>query len=346
MNESKYKKLSNVVYDKTNSITESANVEDADIFSLSKERFGTTYDIRECGYILPDGSMLDFSGRHMVTGNTDTSHLKGRRSVDHREIEDLNWDRDMTVRNNLNVNMPEFIRKGAIRIHCSNTWSSINLFVKPTKEQINPLLRLIQYSKGNVTVEIGDGDNSYEYAEWDEANPRRVVNDIIRYFDEGIKLIGNVKESVKKLSVTEGARYDIFKNNQVDESVKKYITVLKEEFALDGSSNSNPYKKRWETERKVLKDFICNNGVVMQSKEDNKQGKLYKCFTDTWLSNLIGYNYCLCVQYDEVNNKPKSTVYVRALDKFTPFIRRSLQYDIRGKDNQIGTMDDLNNRRY
>ena len=84
----------------------------------------------------------------------------------------------------------------------------------------------------------------------------------------------------------------------------------------------------------------------MQSKEDNKQGKLYKCFTDTWLSNLIGYNYCLCVQYDEVNNKPKSTVYVRALDKFTPFIRRSLQYDTRGKDNQIGTMDDLNNRRY
>ena len=97
-------KLSNVVYDKFNSITESTNVENIDIFSLAKERFGTTNDIRECGYVLPDGSMLDFSGRHMVTGDTDTSHLKGRRSVDHREIGDLNWDRDMTTRNNLNIN--------------------------------------------------------------------------------------------------------------------------------------------------------------------------------------------------------------------------------------------------
>jgi hypothetical protein len=133
------------------------------------------------------------------------------------------------------------------------------------------------------------------------------------------------------------------KNIHVDESVKKYITVLKEEFALDGSSNSNPYKKRWETERKVLKDFICNNGVVMQSKEDNKQGKLYKCFTDTWLSNLIGYNYCLCVQWDEIEMKPKSVVYIRALDKFTPNIRRNIQFDNRGFDNVRGTYDDVRN---
>lgn len=600
-------KLSTIVYDRSNSITESTNVENIDIFSLAKERFGTTNDIRECGYVLPDGSMLDFSGRHMVTGDTDTSHLKGRRSVDHREIGDLNWDRDMTTRNNLNINMADFIRKGAIRIHCSNTWSSINLFVKPTKEQINPLLRLIQYSKGNVTVEVGDGDNSYEYAEWDEANPRRVINDVIRYFDGvTIKLVGNVTESkeiikeylekdnnlplykyfkwvqtasendklkdlmydapyaleqyIKNMSKQypqfEELRMELIKNEDIvydedfvekaseivvslglynayecffrnvidyyewpswlemdfirivknewcihfteyaddisregftggtpdisrlaftgagqqkrekgydfafllndknvdfnnygtkavifrtsgvlvrhygdeqdqvifwgpnvksfipvendgdwivygqkgqvlfrgekpsdvafwatnnlpqyrkqimtgkngyipkqaiydpktykvthkpypiyrNESIQRCLTLLKEETVADGSSTSNPYKKRWKAEREALKNFVANYGKLMQSKEDDKGGKLYKVFFDKTMSNLIGYNYCICVQWDEVQMKPKSTVYIRALDKFTPFIRRNVQYDQRGQDNQRGTYDDL-----
>ena len=138
--------------------------------------------------------------------------------------------------------------------------------------------------------------------------------------------------------------YPIYRN----ESVKKYITLLKEnlineEFALDGNTEHNPFKKRWEAERKALKDFICNNGVLMQSREDNKNGKLYKCFTDTWLSSLIGYNYCLCVQWDEIKMKPKSVVYIRALDKFTPNIKRNITFDNRGFDNVRNTYDDVRN---
>ena len=314
-------RLFSVVYDRNNSITESVeNNNNVDVFALAKERFGVTNDIRECGYILPDGSMLDFSGRHMVTGNTDTSHLRGRRSVDHRDIGDLNWNTDMTTKSGLNINMADFIRMGAIRIHCSNTWSSINLFKKPTREQVNPMLRLIQYSKGNVTVEIGDGDNSYEYAEWDEANPRRVVNDVIRYFDgETVNLVGNVTESIKKFS--------------------NAITLLKEEWVGDGNSEHNPYKKRWDAERKALKDFVANYGKLMQSKEN---GKLYKCYYDKVLSQLIGYNYCICIQWDNIEMKPKSVLYIRALDKFTPNIKQ-VNFDTRGRDNMAGTYDDVGN---
>jgi hypothetical protein len=119
--------------------------------------------------------------------------------------------------------MSDFIRSGAIRIHCSNTWSSINLFKKPTKQQANVLIRLIQYSKGNVTVEIGDGDNSYEYAEWDEANPRRVINDIIRYFDgETINLVGNVTES-KILEIAE--KYNSIIQHIIEEINKKKLVI-------------------------------------------------------------------------------------------------------------------------
>lgn len=333
-------RLKTLCYDRSNSINESAE-NNVDIFALAKERFGVTNDIRECGYVLPDGMMLDFTGRHQTDG--DASHLRGRRSVDHRDIADLNYEKDLNTKSGLNVSMEQFIRQGAIRIHCSNTWSSINLFAKPTQQQINVLLRLIQYSKGCVTVEIGDGNESLSYAEYDEVKPRRVVNDIMRYFDEGINLMGNVTESNKY----EHIPYSLYRN----ESIKQYLNLLKEnnineETVADGSSNGNPYSKRWETERKALKDFICNYGVLMQSKEDNKQGRLYKCFWDKALSNLIGYNYCLAVQWDEIKNKPKSTIYVRACDRFTRNIRRNVMYDTSGNDNLNGTRDDLSYRNY
>ena len=135
------------------------------------------------------------------------------------------------------------------------------------------------------------------------------------------------------------ATYD--KSNSITESTKQYLKVLKEEFAMDGSSEGNPYEKRWKAERDALKNFVANYGKLMQSKEDNKMGRLYKVYYDETMSNLIGYNYCICVQWDEMTMKPKSTVYIRALDKFTPFIRRNLQFDDRGLDNQRGTADDI-----
>ena len=136
--------------------------------------------------------------------------------------------------------------------------------------------------------------------------------------------------------------YPIYRN----ESVKKLLTLLKEETVADGSSTTNPYKQRWKAEREALKNFVANYGKLMQSKEDDKGGKLYKVFYDKTMSNLIGYNYCICVQWDEIQLKPKSTVYIRALDKFTPFIRRNLQYDNRGMDNVRGTMDDTRTPNY
>ncbi len=132
--------------------------------------------------------------------------------------------------------------------------------------------------------------------------------------------------------------YPIYRN----ESVKKYITLLKEnlvneEVVADGNSEHNPYKKRWEAERKALKDFICNFGKVMTSKEN---GKTYKVYYDKTLSQLIGYNYCICLQWDAVTLKPKSVLYIKALDKFTDKMFQA-NFDSRGRDNMAGTYDDL-----
>ena len=113
--------------------------------------------------------------------------------------------------------------------------------------------------------------------------------------------------------------------------------LINEEVVADGNSEHNPYKKRWEAERKALKDFICNFGKVMTSKEN---GKTYKVYYDKVLSQLIGYNYCICLQWDAVNLKPKSVLYIRALDKFTDRMFQA-NFDARGKDNMAGTYDDL-----
>ena len=110
---------------------------------------------------------------------------------------------------------------------------------------------------------------------------------------------------------------------------------------MDGSAEGNPYEERWKAERDALKNFVANYGKLMQSKEDNKEGRVYKVYYDKTLSELIGYNYCVCVQWDEMKLKPKSTVYIRALDKFTPFIRRNIQFDARGRDNVFGNYDDI-----
>lgn len=122
-----------------------------------------------------------------------------------------------------------------------------------------------------------------------------------------------------------------------NESTKVLKQILNEEVVADGNAEHNPFAKRWKAERDALKSFICNYGTIMTSKENGKQ---YKCYYDKTLSELIGYNYCICLQWDPVTLKPSSTLYVRALDKFTRRIFQA-QFDDRGRDNQRGTADDI-----
>ena len=70
---------------------------ESDIASKAKAFFGVTHNAREAGYILPDGTMLDLSGRHEANGyirsEAGTNVVKrghdwlaDQRSTDHREI--------------------------------------------------------------------------------------------------------------------------------------------------------------------------------------------------------------------------------------------------------------------
>ena len=171
----------------------SLSEETTKIFDAAKAKFGTTYDMREAGYILPDGSMLDFSGRHQVEG--DASFLNGDRTVDHREISDIAYDAEDNE-TGIKTDLGDFLDRGAIRID-SNA-GAININVAPTKAQKDRLKRLIERNDGYVYIDFGKGWDTEHYAEYEAARASRVLGDIDRYFDEGIKPAGNVRFSLQE----------------------------------------------------------------------------------------------------------------------------------------------------
>ena len=167
-----------------------------EIMERAKKKFGLTDDVREAGYVLPDGGMLDFSGRNELDAGADDSFLRGSRQEDHRRINSIAYDYDADgneVRTGVETDMRDFIRRGGIRIDAGGNVGIINLAVKPTEKQRAALRRLINLKGGNVDVDFGDGWNSDHYVEYDGAKAQRVLGDIDRYFDEGIKPEGNVR---------------------------------------------------------------------------------------------------------------------------------------------------------
>lgn len=77
----------------------------------------------------------------------------------------------------------------------------------------------------------------------------------------------------------------------------------------------NTLRQRWTNERSNLKKYLINFGQTMISREN---GKEYKVILDPFISNNLGSNYCICVQWDSMTTDAGEIIYVRAYDKFIP----------------------------
>lgn len=148
---------------------------DEDISKKAKNYFGKTYKWGETGYILKDGTKLDFSGRHEGGSG-------GYRTVDHREIINL-FDEDTDISGT--EAMVRFMQSGNIRI--SPEMAGINIAVQPTKAQYEVLYDFVLKNRGEVILDIDDSSGntvvSVEYPKGTRAN--KVVEDIRRYFLDG-----------------------------------------------------------------------------------------------------------------------------------------------------------------
>lgn len=148
-------------------------------YEKMKEHFGTTENMNVAGYMLKDGTLLDFSGKHWGDTTSKT------RTVDHRDIQEVLPDDD-----NGFLSVQKMRADGNIRLEPEI--GGINLAVEPTKKQYEYLQDYISYmlfkrdSEG-VVVDFSSADDEYGnrvkalYYE-PNTNPKQVLNDIRNYF--------------------------------------------------------------------------------------------------------------------------------------------------------------------
>ena len=113
-------------------------------FNKAVEYFGTTNNINIAGYVLPNGTMLDFSGKKFGSDGRN-------RTLDHREIGDA-FDNE--------IDMEDFLRAGAIRI--DGALGSINAETMPTAAQWKVIKQIVEQNADEISLEIGNYNDVFE----------------------------------------------------------------------------------------------------------------------------------------------------------------------------------------
>lgn len=165
-------------------IEEENTLDSSSIFEKAKEKFPSTTNPRNAGYLLPDGTLLDFSGG------------RGTREIDHREITHIDDSlSDMTN------GMIQFMNLGAIRIGPTRDeiWIQIIDTNHPTYEQYSVLKYLLDYFNGNARIEIsgpkGNSITSKDFGSFRDLvdsydgkrkiNSQRIINEIKKAIQNG-----------------------------------------------------------------------------------------------------------------------------------------------------------------
>lgn len=140
-----------------------------------EKHFGTTGNFRVAGYLLTDGKLLDFSGKHW--GDT-TSRT---RQVDHRDVQEV-----LERGNNGFADMVDMIGSGNIRL--MPEIGGINLATYPNEKQRKVLSVYINYmlnTEGQVVIDYDSvgGNTVYSREYGKTATSRQILSDIRDYFN-------------------------------------------------------------------------------------------------------------------------------------------------------------------
>jgi hypothetical protein len=142
-----------------------------DLEEIARHHFGVTEDIRETGYVLPDGTFLDFSGRHLASGyvkrgdrfvaKRGDDYLRAQRSIDHRQLptEILNRFRSKKHEGFGSYPMFMFMKKtGAIRVMPG---AGMGVATMPTFEALDAFLAGWKraYQDDSVIVDVLEVDD-------------------------------------------------------------------------------------------------------------------------------------------------------------------------------------------
>lgn len=141
--------------------------------------FGVTKNYEVAGYLLGNGLMLDFSGKHWGDDYSTS------RQVDHRDVlEGLGYDSPHAEGDGVGA-MIDMIGSGNIRLMPET--GGINLALMPNETQMRVLRGYINHFNGEVIVDVdevgGDTIHSFEYNRGTAS--ARILSDIEEYFKSG-----------------------------------------------------------------------------------------------------------------------------------------------------------------
>lgn len=151
----------------------------AEIDNLAVKYFGTTGNFKIGGYVMRDGTILDFS-----ESNVGSDGLN--RYADHRYIDRITFDNetDEVISDIEDTDIWEFIDLGNIRI---NYPSGFDLSQPMTPKQEIVMRRYIQAcareSKNGFYVTIFKEGKIQEYFDYDKVYVDMVMRDLDNYFD-------------------------------------------------------------------------------------------------------------------------------------------------------------------
>ena len=248
------------------------------LFDAAKEHYGVTKNFNAAGYMLPDGSLLDFSEAN-DGGNPN------QRSLDHRDIEGIIMDEGTEYESRW-MYIADFLNEGAIRVLPES--AGINLSVAPTAEQRSKLFDFIYKYGGEVILEISDDRmNSVAYVEYNRGTaPARIFRDIDGYFKDGIvpqqevqyKLLG--RTGAKNLDAADKAtaRMDNLDVAREMESAGKDALAIK---MATGWERGADNKWRYETKDFTLKPDWMNATTLADAIEDEELFVAYPKLKET-----------------------------------------------------------------
>ena len=137
---------------------------DEDLIQRAKDTFGVTSDIREAFYVLPDGTMLDGSGRHW---GGDEASVAGQRMVDHGDIGEIIDDSDDPA----DAMYKWMARSGAMRFDQIVGIASVAR--RPTPEQLAVLSRASRGKYLALSLNTPEG-RIVDDIEFERASPSKI----------------------------------------------------------------------------------------------------------------------------------------------------------------------------
>jgi hypothetical protein len=172
------------------------------------EKFGLTRDPYEGGYIIANGSMLDFSGRRdasgfkregdyfVPSGRKGRDDFVGQRYTDHREV-DLPDGAAAPHQDRFSASRYNMVRAmqaaGAIRLSHTVDHTLLDIGLKPTSSQLSVIKDLVRDSNESreITVDLRDTTRPDENGWEREAglrypagtDPMRIIRDINRFYN-------------------------------------------------------------------------------------------------------------------------------------------------------------------